>query len=405
VLPPIRRRQEEAVAEHVAKNDPLTSGGFETQCAHYGEHRLAHGGAVAPPLYQTSNFVYPDAEAFERRLLRQSPYYDYTRVGNPTTAVLEAKLAVLEHGTWARGFASGMGAITAAINACVESGAHVVAVANCYPPTHEYLEQYLTRFGVTTTFVHGTQPSDLLAAVQDNTRLIYLESPTFGLNEILPIEPIASAARQRGIVTVFDNSWATPYFQCPLDFGVDLVVHSATKYIGGHSDVVAGVVVGRDEDLRRRVCREAELHGATLDPFAAWLLLRGLRTLAVRMEQHQRSGLEMARFLAGHSKVAQVYHPGLESHPQHALARTQLRGFASLFSFALHDQSREATHRFLNRLRLFSLAVSWGGYESLATGGTFFDRHASNARWLIRLHVGLETTADLLNDVRQALED
>ncbi len=385
--------------------DPLIDGGFETLCAHYGEHRLAHGGATAPPLYQTSNFIYPDAEAFERRLLPQSPYYDYTRVGNPTTAMLEAKLALLEHGHWGRGFASGMGAITAAINASVESGAHVVAVANCYPPTHEYLEQYLQRFGVTTTFVRGTNSADLLAALRDNTRVLYLESPTFGLNEIIELAPLTAAARQRGIVTIFDNSWATPYFQQPLDLGCDLVVHSATKYIGGHSDVVAGIVVGRDEELHRGVRREAELHGATLDPFAAWLLLRGLRTLALRMEQHQRSGLAVARLLAAHPKVRRVNHPALESHPNHAVAQRQLRGYGSLFSFALHEQSREATHRVLNRLRLFRIAVSWGGYESLATGGTFFDRDPDRPLWLIRLHVGLETIDDLLHDLRQALED
>ena len=393
------------VDQHEQPGDPLAAGGFETLCAHYGEHRLAQGGAVAPPIYQTSTFLYPDAEAFERRELPQSPYYDYTRRSNPTTAMLEAKLARLERGNWARCFASGMGAITTAINASITAGAHVVAVGQCYLPTHRYLEQYLERFNVKTTFVQSCRPEDFIAAMREETSLVYLESPTSGYFDVLEIAPIVEAARQRGITTIFDNSWASPYFQQPLDFGCDLVVHSATKYIGGHSDVVGGIVVGRDEERREKLCYEAELLGASPDPFAAWLLMRGLRTLAVRMEQHQRSGLAVARMLEEHPRVQRVQHPGLQSHPQHTLAERQLGGYSSLFSFSLEDQTRAATHRFLNKLRLFGIGVSWGGFESLAIGGVFFNQDPRHARWLIRLHVGLETTADLVEDVRQALED
>ncbi|MCK4343425.1 MAG: aminotransferase class I/II-fold pyridoxal phosphate-dependent enzyme [Phycisphaerae bacterium] len=390
---------------HNPLSDPLAEGGFETLCAHYGEHRLAHGGAAAPPLYQSSTFVYPDAEAYERRLLPQSPYYEYTRQSNPTTAMLEAKLAQLERGNWARCFGSGMGAITCAVNACIGAGAHIVAVANCYLPTHEFLQQYLDRFGVKVTFVQGVKPADFIAALRDETRVIYLESPTWGRFELIELAPIVEAARQRGITTIFDNSWATPYFQKPLDLGCDLVVHSATKYIGGHSDALGGVVIGRGDELRDTVLREAELLGAVLDPFAAWLMLRSLRTLAVRLEQHQRGGLAVARMLAEHPKVREVFHPGLESHPQHEVARRQLSGYPGVFNFALEDQTRAATNRFINRLRLFSIGCSWGGHESLALGGTLFDRNATTPLWLIRLHVGLETVTDLVHDVRQALED
>ncbi len=385
--------------------DPLTDGGFETLCAHYGEHRLAHAGAAAPPLYETSTFVYPDSEAYERRLLPQNPYYNYTRQSNPTNALLEAKLAQLERGYWARCFASGMGAITCALNACVRSGSHVVAVANCYLPTYSYLQQYLERFGVSPTFVTSIRTEDIVAALRPETRLLYLESPTWGKYEMLDVPALAAAARARGITTVFDNSWATPYFQNPLEHGVDLVLHSATKYIGGHSDALGGVVVGRDHGLRDTIAREGEMLGASLDPFAAWLLLRSLRTLALRMAQHQKSALAVAQALAAHPKVREVHYPGLPAHPQHELARRQLRGFASLFSFTLHEQTREATYKFVDRLRLFSVGCSWGGHESLATGGTFFDRGTSKPDWLIRLHVGLETTEDLVQDVRQALED
>lgn len=383
----------------------LAESGFATLCQHFGEQRHDHFGAAAPPIYQSSTFIFPDAAAYESLNQFEGRPYVYTRRANPTTAVLEAKLARLEQGRWARGFASGMGAITAAINTSLAAGAHVVAVAGCYGPTHYYLETYLRRFGVQTTFVAGTNPADFIAAIRDETRLIYLESPTSARFDVIDLAPIIAIARQRGITTIFDNSWASPYFQRPLDLGCDLVLHSATKYIGGHSDTVGGIVAGRDEELRKKLLAEAELLGASMDPFAAWLLLRGLRTLAVRMEQHQRSALTIARMLAEHPAVRRVNHPGLESHPAHAIARRQLGGFGSLFSFELHDQTREATHRFINRLRLFSIGCSWGGHESLALGGTLFDDGTGPPPWVIRLHVGLESTEDLLADVRQALED
>lgn len=382
--------------------------GFETLCAHFGEQRLAHHGAATPPIYQTSTFVYPDAAAFETRDDPQPRFYDYTRRSNPTTAILEAKLARLERGQWARAFASGMGAITAAINACVAADTHVVAVSDCYLPTRRYLRDYLQRFNVSVTFVPGTDTSKFLAVLRENTRLLYLESPTSGRFDVLDVPALAGEARRRNIRTIFDNSWASPYFQNPLDLGCDLVVHSATKFIGGHSDVLGGIVVGRDEKLGRTISQEAELLGANPDPLAAWLLLRGLRTLALRMEQHQHSGLAVARLLSEHPAVRCVHHPGLEAHPQHALARRQLRGYSGLFSFELKDQSRAATHRFLDRLRVFSIGCSWGGHESLALGGLvsgLFNDATEQPTWLIRLHVGLEATADLLADVRQALED
>ncbi len=387
-----------------ANRDLVAEGGFETVCTHYGEHRVAQGGAASPPIYQTSTFLYPDAEAFERRLLPQNPYYDYTRVGNPTTSVLESKIARLEHGAWARAFGSGMGAISAGIDACVKAGAHVVACVNCYPPTFQFLSNYLPKFGVMTTFVKGANPQDFIAAMRPETTLVYLESPTFGTNEIIEIPPIAAAARERGIRTMFDNSWATPYFQNPIDQGIDLVAHSASKYIGGHSDVVAGMLIGRDEESRKSIRLEAELHGAAIDPFAAWLLVRGLRTMGVRMERHQSSGLAIARMLVEHPRVERVLHPGLETHANYAVARQQLRGYSALFSFALKDQTREATNRFLNRLQLFGIGVSWGGFESLATGGTYFSQ-GGKAEWLIRVSIGLENIDDLCADIRRALED
>lgn len=383
--------------------DPVPQPGFGTIATHFGEDYQDREGAAAPPIYQTSTFIYPDAASFAARLAGTTERHDYTRISNPTTQILESKLARLEHGAWCQSFGSGMGAISSAINACVKSGSHVVCVDHVYGPTRIYL-QHLRRFGVETTYVRGVDTGAFVAAMRPETRVLMLESPTSGCFDCPEIGPLTFAAREREITTIFDNSYATPYFMNPLDLGVDIVVHTGTKYINGHSDVVAGVAVGRDADLRDAVLREAELGGATLDPFAAWLMLRGLRTLHVRMEQHQRSGLAAGRFLESHPKVARVIHPGLDSHPQHAIAARQMRGYAGLFSFVLKEQTKAATHRFLDSLKLFGQGVSWGGHESLAIGGTMFSTDPTRPEWLIRLHVGLETMEDLVADLQQALE-
>jgi len=378
--------------------------GDETVCAHHGEDSERYCGAASPPIYQTSTFIYPDAETFERRCTPESGRYDYSRAANPTNQILEAKLARLEKAEWADCFGSGMAAISAAINTRIAAGAHVVAVAHCYGPTQWYFN-HVRRFDVETTFVNSVDPADYIAAIRPNTKLIYLESPTSGRFDVPEIEPVAAVARERGITTIFDNSWASPCFMNPLELGVDMVVHSATKYINGHSDVVAGVVAGRDADLRQLLWNEVELAGGMLDPHAAWLMLRGLRTLPIRMERHQQNGLAVARFLEEHPKVAYVLHPGLESHPQHAAAKKQLRGYSGLFSFALKQQDREAMHRLFDRLRFFGVGVSWGGFESLILGGTLFSTSPERPEWLIRVSVGLETERDLIADLEQALEN
>jgi cystathionine beta-lyase/cystathionine gamma-synthase len=377
--------------------------GFETICTHYAESPQLHGGGAVPPIYQNSTFVFPTLESYERRFEPEFRRCDYTRTGNPTTAILEAKVARLENGTWGRAFGSGMGAISAAINACVHSGSHVVCVAHCYGCTRSYLRK-LERFGVQTTFVAGSDTAAFAAALRPETTLLYLECPTGGLSDVPDLAELSALARARGITTALDNSWATPYFLRPLDFGIDLVIHSATKFISGHSDVVAGIVVGRDDTLRQRVYEEAELTGATLDPFAAWLLLRGLRTLPLRMERHQASTLRVVEFLASHPAVGEVCYPGLPSHPYHAVARRQLRGFSTPFAFSLREQTRDACHGFINRLRLFGIGVSWGGHESLVIGGNFRVSDNAPPRWVVRLHIGLETVEDLIADIRQALE-
>ncbi len=395
---------------------------FETICAHWGEDRSGYKGAVIPPIFQNSLFTAPDCETAERGWSEGSlrlggvgvpseaetpEFYNYTRVSNPTTEIAEAKIAALEGGEMARCFGSGMGAISAAILSCVRTGDHVVAPDTVYGPTRTFLADYLARFQIGVTFVEGSDPEDYARAAQPNTTLFYLESPSSLVFKQQDLAAVAALAQARGITTICDNSWASPYFQNPLRFGIDLVLHSATKYLGGHSDIVAGVVVGRAERMKALIMQEGVLFGAVLDPFASWLLLRGLRTLAVRMKQHQENAVHIANHLAAHPHVAAVYYPGLRSDPQPELTIRQLRGTSGLMSVELKDQSREATYRFVNALRYFGIGASWGGFESLAVPLTVPARvvggSADETRRLIRLHIGLESADDLWNDLNAAL--
>src|SRR5579883_2156992 len=270
---------------------------FETLCAHWGEDPSRQRGAVIPPIYQNSLFTFPDAETWALPRGDESAYYDYTRVSNPTTDIAEAKIAVLEKGERARCFGSGMGAISAAILSCVKTGDHVIAPRTVYGPTRQFLLDYLTRFQISTTLIDGDDPQEWADACQPDTTLLFLESPSSVVMKQQDLAAVAQIANARGASTICDNSWASPYFQNPLALGVDLVLHSATKYLGGHSDIVAGVVVGNAERMRKLTYNEGALLGAVLDPFAAWLLIRGLRTLPIRMERHQQSARRIATAL------------------------------------------------------------------------------------------------------------
>lgn len=376
--------------------------GFETICVHFAEERQINHGAAAPPLYQCSTFTYPDAESFVARR-EESARYDYSRVSNPTTTLLEKKIAQLERGEACRAFGSGMAAVSAAILSCVKSGDHVVTIESVYGPTRQFLSQYLPRLGIETTFVRGTEVEQFESALRPNTRLIYLESPSSLIFALQDLSAVAKLARSRNISTICDNSNASPYFQNPLTLGVDIVLHSATKYIGGHSDVVAGLVVGSRSYIDKLSQQEGELFGGMCDPFASWLLLRGLRTLAIRMERHQRSAREIARLLETDGRVAAVNYSGTESHAQAALAKKQMRGHSGMFSFGLRESTRERTFEVVNRLRLFCIGVSWGGFESLAIPIEVPDPQGGRPTWLIRLSIGLESVEDLKADLYQAL--
>lgn len=376
--------------------------GFETLCAHAGEEPSRFHGAPVPPIYQNSLFTLPDVETFFEREQRHPAVYDYTRCANPTTDALEAKLAALERTEAARCFGSGMAAVAAAVLHHVGSGDHIIAVETAYGPTRKFFTDYLPRYHIEVTYVQGTDPQHFAEALRPSTRLIYLESPSSLIFHLQDLPAVAALAREHGIATVIDNSWASPCFQNPVELGIDLVLHSATKYLGGHSDLVGGVVMGSRERIDAMSVSEGRLLGGILDPFAAWLMLRGVRTLPLRMERHMQSALRLAGWLEQHPAVARVHYPGLPSHPQYDLARRQLRGFSGLFSLELADNRREAVARVIDRLCYFGIGVSWGGFESLAIP---IDLSTSGAapRWGIRLHIGLETVEDLQEDLEAAL--
>jgi cystathionine beta-lyase len=376
------------------EREPLS---FEEICVRWGEDPERYLGAVVPPIFQNSLFTAPNVEARSCK----SGRYIYTRESNPTTDILSAKIAALEGAEDARCFASGMAAISAALMSQLRSGDHVVCVKNVYYPARVLLQDYLNRFGVEVTFVRGDQTADFERALRPNTRVFYLESPTSINLWLQPLEEVCSLARAHGITTIIDNTWATPLFQRPMRLGVDIVVHSASKYLGGHSDVIAGVVCASRQHIES-IHREMTLIGGILDPFAAWLIVRGLRTLPTRLHQHQENALKVAQWLTQHPAVHRVLYPGLPSHPQHGLARRQMSGFSGLFSFTLKRNSRAAAVSVVDALRMFHIGASWGGYESLVLPMLIED-YDGEQRWGLRVHIGLEPPERLIADLEQAL--
>ncbi|HEX6016457.1 MAG TPA: PLP-dependent transferase [Geminicoccaceae bacterium] len=364
---------------------------------------LELGGPVVPPVVQTSLFTFESYAALAATFAGERRQPVYTRVDNPTVRAFEDKVAMLEGAPAARAFASGMGAISAAVLALVQAGDRVVCVRHVYPDAYRLFVKLLPRLGVEVEFVDGADTGAVAKALP-GARLLYLESPTSLVFETQDLPALAVLAREHRVATIADNSWATPVFQKPLAQGVDLVVHSASKYLSGHSDTVAGIVAGRRELVDRINDLTFPYLGAKLAPFDAFLLLRGLRTLHLRMRRHQESGLEVARWLAAHPLVTGVHHPGLRE------ARSGLAGYASLFS--LKFDAAVDIPRFCDGLRLFRLGVSWGGHESLAfpamaglqqTGGANAPAAFGVSPRLVRLHIGLEEPADLIADLDRAI--
>lgn len=374
---------------------------------HMGEEDMPFG-AVSPPIFQTSIFCYSSYEKFEEALADETKSYLYTRGNNPTVNLIEEKIAALEHGGKAKLVASGVAAMSQAVMAFLKSGDHIIAVEDTYSWTRYLVDTYLKRFGVSCTYVEGSNITDFEEAILPETRVIILESPSTLTFKLQNLKEVANLARSRGIRTVIDNTWATPVFQNPLDLGIDLVVHSASKYLGGNSDVVGGVIIGSDKDIRHIFNNEFLVLGPSPDPFQAWLILRGMRTLHIRMPVHYSNARKLTEYLLGHPKVESVLYPFLTDFPQYNLACRQMSGGSGLFSFRLKTRDVEQVKKFTNKINFFKRAVSWGGYESLVFPAAVKWTNPSDIPEdrvsLIRCHAGLEDSELLLNDLDQALD-
>lgn len=371
----------------------------------YGETDLPYN-AVVPPIIQSSIFCFNSFEQFRDAVADEAHHYIYSRGNNPTVDLCEKKIAALEHGERAKLVSSGVAAIFSAVTPWLMSGDHVVCIQDCYAWTRYIFTEYLSRFGVTVTFVEGCNIEDFENAIKPNTKLIYLESPATFTFKLQPLEMVAKFAKKHSIKTVIDNTWSTPLFQNPLDFGIDLVVHSTTKYFGGNSDLVGGVVVGNNEDITNIFNKQFLPTGPVPDPFMAWLILRNLRNLAVRMPVHYKNALGLAEWLENKEEVESVLYPLLPSFPQYELAKKQLRGGSGLFSVRLKTRILDKVIKFTNHLKYFKIACSWGGYESLIDpsginypkGTPIPDDRVS----LIRFHAGLEDLDLLKEDLAEA---
>jgi methionine-gamma-lyase len=389
--------------------------GFATRAIHDGYAPLEHEHApLCPPLYLTSTFAFPSARDGGRRFSGETSGYIYGRIANPTAALLEERIASLEGAEAALATASGMGAITAAVWSLVEPGDEIVTDLTLYGCTYAFFRDGLQKFGVKVRHVDLSDPAALADALTDSTRLVYFESPANPNMRLIDIKAISELAHAKGALVMVDNTYCTPYLQQPIAFGADIVVHSATKYLGGHGDLLAGIVAGRAAIIERiRLFGLKDMTGAVISPFDAFLVLRGLKTLELRMERHCASALSVARLLEAHPAVSRVHYPGLESSPQHELARHQMpRGCGGMIAFELKG-GYEAGITFIDALSLVTCAVSLGDAETLVQHPASMTHSPYSpveraghgiAEGLIRLSVGLETLADIERDITRALE-
>ena len=384
---------------------------INTISVHAGEQACSETGAVDTPIYQSTTFSFENADAGAALFSHQKEGYVYTRYGNPTIKALEEKIAALEDAEAAQATASGMSAVSTCILAMVKSGDHIVSSKSVYSATFDLFSRKLPAWGIEVTFLDSSSPADFARAIRPNTRLVYIETPSNPVLKILDIEGIARAIHQNEVLLVCDNTFATPFNTRPLKLGVDLVVHSATKYLGGHGDAMGGAIAGRKELVERI---SVEFHrdlGGVISPFNAWLVLRGLRTFALRMERHNSNALQIAEFLSNHPKIESVCYPGLPTHPDHQVARRQMRGFGGMLSFIIRG-GLEAGKHVLNHVHLCTLAVSLGDVRTLISHPASTThkivppekrREIGIYDGLVRLSVGIEDVQDLTEDLEQAL--
>jgi len=375
--------------------------GFSTDCIHAGNAPDSAAGSVSVPIYQTSTYV--------QEALGKNKGYEYARTQNPTRHALEENLAVLEGGAGARAFASGMAAITA-ISTFVKAGDHVVCSNMTYGGTFRYYTKIQARYGVDFSFVDTSDENAVLAAFRPNTRMLHLESPTNPTMRLCDIARLSSLARERGALVVVDNTFCSPYLQKPLALGADIAMHSTTKFLNGHSDSVGGIAVARKAEHVEWLSFVQNSSGAILSPFDSWLVLRGIKTLVVRMERHESNGRAVAAWLAGQRKICKVNYPGLPDHPEHELAKRQMKGFGAMISFDLGSFEKAAA--FLGKVRLCALGESLGGVETLIshpasmTHGSIPEAERNRlgvTPGLVRISVGIEDVEDLIADLDRAL--
>jgi len=384
--------------------------------SHHAETKAVRGaadldrknGPLATPIYQTSTFEVTDNE---EQLRATHTDHFYTRYGNPTNTVAEQTIAALEGVDGALTFASGMGAITTTLMALLNSGDHIVAQRDIYGGASKFLSQWLPKMGIETTFVDTNEYEQHERAIQPNTKLLYLESPTNPTLRVVDFKRVAAIAKRHNILSMIDSTFGTPVNQHPAEFGIDLVMHSGTKYLGGHTDLICGVVAGRQE-LMKRIWETRTTLGNCMDPHASWMLVRGLKTLAVRVARQNENAQRVAEFLAESAKVRKVHYPFLKSHPQHGLAREQMKGGGGMLSFEVEGTGEDAC-RVSEAMRLFTLAPSLGGVESLVSIPVLTSHAMVPAgerakmgvtEQLIRLSVGIESADDLIGDLDRALE-
>jgi len=389
-----------------------TAKSFATRAIHYGYDPLENEGALTPPLHLTSTFAFDSTEAGAEMFEGTRPGHFYSRISNPTNDLLERRIATLEGAEAGLALASGMGAITAVLWTLVAPGDEIIVDKTLYGCTFSFMSHGLTKFGVRVSHVDMTDPANLEAAISEKTRVVYFETPANPNMRLVDIEAVSRIAHKAGATVVVDNTYATPFLTRPIELGADIVVHSATKYLGGHGDVVAGLAVGTADMIKQiRLYGMKDMTGAVMSPFSAMLVLRGIKTLAVRMERHCSNAMAVAEMLANMPGVAAVHYPGLASFAQHDLASRQMPGYGAMIAFELSG-GIEAGRRMMDRLEMIARAVSLGDAETLIqhpasmTHSTYTpeERAAHGiSDGLIRLSVGLEDVDDILDDLRQAL--
>jgi methionine-gamma-lyase len=385
--------------------------GFSTKLIHAGEMNDKFGSATVP-IYQTSTFSFLSAEEGAKCFSGESDGYIYTRIGNPTINALECQLAILENGFGAIAVSSGMAAATTIYLSLLSSGDHIVSTDAIYGPARSVMEKQFVRFGFQSTYINTTNLETIKGAIRPNTKVLYIETPANPTMDITDLEACAKIAHENGILLVVDNTFCSPYLQNPLDLGADIVFHSMTKFINGHADVVAGVIIAKKEEVYKQLRVMMVNMGCNMDPHQAYLVLRGIKTLAIRIDRAQESAQKVAEFLEQHPKVAWVNYPGLKSHKQYTLAKRQMKGSGSMISFGLKDGFKGAK-TLMNNLHVALLAVSLGGVETLIQHPASMTHSKVSADDkekagitddLIRLSVGIEDVDDLLNDLKQGLE-